>query len=344
MLALSLNENSKLSIINKKLGKLNPKKYRVKILYSSICSSDIPRAFNKGAYNYPLIMGHELSGKIIEVGKKQKKYKINDLISIYPLIPKCKKCPQCKKGNYNLCNKYSYYGSREDGGFAEYLDVNEWNIFKLNKQIDIRLASLIEPTAVSFNIYDKTKDTSKKNSILIIGCGFLGQILSRILHQNNFKNITCIDRNKFKLNYLNNFVKTKVFGDLSKLHNSKFDTIIDLIGTEESFKFSLTNLNANGKFVLPANIYKNFLLHKKTLNFIARKEINIRGVWNSTYKKSKSNWNSAQKFLIKNKKNIDNLITHEIKLNETVKFFYYLKKYKNLRKNNKKYLKAIIKN
>ena len=134
MLALSLNKNSSLKIINKKLNKLKDNKYRVKILYSSICASDIPRAFKRGAYNYPLIMGHEFSGKIIERGKKKKKYKIGDYVSVYPLIPKCKKCKQCRRKQFNLCEKYSYYGSRENGGFAEYIDINEWNIYKIKKK------------------------------------------------------------------------------------------------------------------------------------------------------------------------------------------------------------------
>lgn len=344
MLALSLNKNRKLKLIKKKLPKLKKKTYRVKILYSSICSSDIPRAFNKGSYNYPLIMGHEMCGKIVDRGLNAKKYNTEDLISIYPLIPKCKKCSQCKIGNYNLCNKYSYYGSREDGGFAEYLDVREWNIFKLSDKINIKLASIIEPTAVAYNIYDKIKNNSKQESILIIGCGFLGQILSRILYQNNFKNITCIDRNKYKVDFLKKFSKKIYNGDLKILNNKNFDCIVDFIGTNSSFQFSLTNLNPKGKFVLPANIYKNFLIKKKTINFIARKEIKIEGVWNSTYKYKKSNWNFAEKFLIKNEKEIFNLITHEIRLSDSVNFFKYLNNYKNIKRKKKNYLKAIIEN
>ena len=65
--------------------------------------------------------------------EKGKKYKIGDYVSVYPLIPKCKKCKQCRRKQFNLCEKYSYYGSRENGGFAEYIDINEWNIYKIKK-------------------------------------------------------------------------------------------------------------------------------------------------------------------------------------------------------------------
>ena len=60
------------------------------------CSSDIYRAFDKGAYFYPLIMGHEISGQIVKVGEKVKSFNIRDKVSIFPLLP-CFKCNSCKK-------------------------------------------------------------------------------------------------------------------------------------------------------------------------------------------------------------------------------------------------------
>ena len=72
MIALSLIKNKKFKLINKKLSKkVLPNQCRIEILYSGICASDIPRAFESMAYNYPLVMGHEFVGKIIETGKRR---------------------------------------------------------------------------------------------------------------------------------------------------------------------------------------------------------------------------------------------------------------------------------
>ena len=77
MIALSLIKNKKLKIIEKNVSKiLHPLKCRLQILYSGICASDIPRAFNSMAYTYPLIMGHEFVAKIIQVGKSVKKFNL----------------------------------------------------------------------------------------------------------------------------------------------------------------------------------------------------------------------------------------------------------------------------
>ena len=92
-----------------------------------------------------------------------------------------------------MCNNYSFYGSRIDGSFCEILDVYEWNIYKINKKIDVKICSLLEPTSVAFNILDKFPNfLPKKNKVLLIGSGFMGQILARILRIKK-PNINLID-------------------------------------------------------------------------------------------------------------------------------------------------------
>ena len=88
MIALSLIKNKELKIIEKKIEtKLHPLSCRIEILYSGICASDIPRAFDSMAYSYPLIMGHEFVGRIIQVGKSVNRLSVDDIVSAYPLIP-----------------------------------------------------------------------------------------------------------------------------------------------------------------------------------------------------------------------------------------------------------------
>ena len=182
MIALSLYKNKKLKLVNKKISnKVKPKGCRIKILYSGVCASDIPRAFQSMAYRYPLIMGHEFVGRVIKTGSKVNNFEIGDLVSAFPLIP-CQNCEYCNNTKYNLCEKYDYYGSRRDGSFSEVLDVNEWNIIKVKENQNTKLYSLMEPTAVSFNIYENIKRKIKRNTnILILGGGFIGQITFKII-------------------------------------------------------------------------------------------------------------------------------------------------------------------
>ena len=193
MIALSLYKNKNFKLINKKINnKLHPKKCRLKIIYSGICASDIPRAFDAMAYKYPLIMGHEFVGKIIKTGSSINSFDEGDVVSAFPLIPCCvenkssSECGNCKQKKFNLCDNYNYYGSRTDGSFCEILDVYEWNLFKLSKKIALENSSIIEPTAVAYNIFNNMKIESK-SKILIMGGGFIGQILNRIIRKHSKK-------------------------------------------------------------------------------------------------------------------------------------------------------------
>ena len=164
MLALSLIKNKIFKYKNLNLPKkINQNKCRIKIKYSGICSSDIPRAFENKSYYYPIVLGHEFSGTIVSFGKNVKTFKVGDEVTAYPLIPKKKIDTNLERqGKYNLCENYSYLGSRENGSFCEYLDVYEWNLYKIKKGLSLKLASIQEPTAVAFNVAEKINKKKKK--------------------------------------------------------------------------------------------------------------------------------------------------------------------------------------
>ena len=350
MLALYLKNNKKLSYVNYELSKkIGDYKCRIKIRYSAICASDIPRAYLNQSYSYPLILGHEFSGEIIGYGRKVKDLKLGQRVSVFPLIPNCNKCKNCKQKKFNLCENYSYYGSRENGSFCEYIDVNKWNIFPINKHLTLKLASLLEPTAVAFNVYNKIKLKTQKN-IFIIGGGFISQVLLRIISLNKRTKVTIADRNPFKLNlakkYAQNIINLNLSNKINlnnfKKNNQKFDCVIDSTGNENAINIALSNLDAEGQFIVYGNIYKNVKVTKKNYNFLLRKELEVKGVWNSTFKCKKNNWKQAQTFLIKNYDKILPLISHIVNLKDAKKLMdkIYLNKIKKKKLN---YLKGIIK-
>ena len=72
------------------------------------------RVFNHGVHFYPIVLGHEFSGDVVEVGEGVTKVKVGDRVSGAPLLP-CMKCDDCQKGNFSLCKHYSFIGSRAAG-------------------------------------------------------------------------------------------------------------------------------------------------------------------------------------------------------------------------------------
>ena len=357
MKCLSLIKNKSFRLVSKKRNKLNNKEYRIQIYFSGICSSDIPRAFENKAYHYPLVLGHEFSGKIIEVGPHCTQYEKNQFVSVFPLIP-CfihkrkvnQKCDYCKQSLFNLCKNYKYYGSRNDGSFSEEIVVNEWNIFKVPKNISKKSAALIEPISVSSNIVNKIINNSslEKKKILVIGAGFIGQITSKLIIKYFPKSkLYVCDRNKFKLD----LIKSKTI-DTIHLKNNKetdyfvksfieqFDVVIELTGSSHLLNESIKLVKKNGKLIIPSNFENKTFLKEESVLLIPRKEIVLQGSWNSKFDINNNDWKMSLKFLKKN--NIENLITHQTNLENAKELI--TKIYNRKKINGFRYIKAIIQN
>lgn len=288
-----LISNGKFNFINKIIRKIPKDHCLIKMKYCGICSSDIYRGFDNMAYHYPLTMGHELSGEIVSIGKKIKNFKVGDRVVVFPLIP-CKKCEQCKKKSFNMCKSYSYYGSRQNGGFSEYILSKEWNLLKIPKKIKSEDAACIEPMSIGTHSINKVKFALNKNKkILIIGAGFIGMIILEILKKiYKEKKLYILDRNNFKLNIASKHTKNiinvskKNKNKISEL-NDQFDLIFEASGNNNNFVNSINFSKPGGAVVWLGNINKNLEIEKNIVSKILRKELKIFGSWNADFDSSK---------------------------------------------------------
>ena len=131
------------------IPQLAPDEVLVKIKACGICGSDIAyywgmspleTADGKG----PLILGHECSGEIAELGELPKQlgiFKVGDRVAVDP-VQYCNACEICKKGEVNLCEEKSVSGVSVDGGFAEYTTIPATNVVPVNSDYsDAELAT-----------------------------------------------------------------------------------------------------------------------------------------------------------------------------------------------------------
>ena len=125
-----------------------PGEIRVRVRAAGICGSDIPRVLGDGAHFYPIVLGHEFSGTVDKTGSGVEGFSEGDTVSGAPLRP-CMNCPDCARGNYSLCRRYSFIGSREQGAFAEYVCLPAANAVKYDPSVPFETAALFEPSAVA---------------------------------------------------------------------------------------------------------------------------------------------------------------------------------------------------
>lgn len=123
---------------------------KVRIRATGICGSDVPRVLHNGAHFYPVVLGHEFSGDVVEIGEGVTKLKVGDRVSGAPLLP-CMTCDDCQKGDFSLCKNYSFIGSRQQGSFADYVVMPEANAVKYDPSIPYEQAAMFEPSTVALH-------------------------------------------------------------------------------------------------------------------------------------------------------------------------------------------------
>ena len=149
-----------------------PGMVKIHVRATGICGSDVPRVLHHGARFYPVVLGHEFSGDVVETGEGVTSVQPGDTVSGAPLVP-CMQCGECQRGHFALCKHYSFIGSREQGSFAEYVVVPARNAVPYHPSIPYEQAAMFEPATVAIHgillVEYKGGDT-----VAVFGCGTIG--------------------------------------------------------------------------------------------------------------------------------------------------------------------------
>ncbi|WP_313894057.1 zinc-binding alcohol dehydrogenase family protein [Psychrobacillus sp.] len=145
----------------------------VKVKRVGICGSDmhIYHGTNPLA-TYPRIVGHEVTGEVVEVGSEVSNVKVGDHIVVEP-IRSCGTCYACRNGRPNVCDKLSVFGVHEDGGMREFIVLPENQLHVVDANLDCDEAVLAEPYTIGAQAVWRG-GVSKGDTVLIQGCGPIG--------------------------------------------------------------------------------------------------------------------------------------------------------------------------
>ena len=123
----------------------------------------------------PLILGHELSGRIVAVGEEVPENRIGERVAIEPQ-KNCRRCRECRAGHYNLCPNMEFYATPPiDGAFAQYCVIRTEFAHCVPDSMSNEAAALLEPLSVAVTTMRKAGVTPG-SSILIAGAGPIGII------------------------------------------------------------------------------------------------------------------------------------------------------------------------
>jgi propanol-preferring alcohol dehydrogenase len=151
----------------------------------------------------PTVPGHEVVGKIIEIGKNVSKFKVGDRAGITPLLESCMKCQYCKEGKEYLCESMEVLGESLKGGYAEYITVTEDFATKIPNTMKPEYAAPLFCAGITAYKAVKASEPSKNKKIGIFGIGGVGHMAVQFAKLEG-ANVIAISRNKKHLEVAKN--------------------------------------------------------------------------------------------------------------------------------------------
>ncbi|MEM3062996.1 MAG: alcohol dehydrogenase catalytic domain-containing protein, partial [Nitrososphaerota archaeon] len=146
----------------------------------------------------PLIMGHEFSGEVIEVGKNVKNLVKGDRVAVDPII-RCLKCEQCLNGRSNICENMRLIGLHTPGAFSEYIAIPAEKCYKMPDNLSFEEASMVEPMSVGVHAVNLASMKINSDVAIIGGTGVIGLCTLQALRTVGAGRIICTGTRENKL-------------------------------------------------------------------------------------------------------------------------------------------------
>lgn len=228
----------------------------IKVKMVGICGSDmhIYHGTNPLA-TLPRIIGHEVTGEIVEVGKGVTGLQVGDKVVIEP-IETCGKCYACRLGRRNVCRELEVYGVHRDGGMQEYIVMPEHLVHKVSPDLDWAEAVLVEPFTIGAQA-NWRGNVQKGDTVFIMGAGPIGLCCLKIA---KLKGATCIisdlsdERLSFAkswgADYILNASCVNVREEIMKITNGEgANVVIDAVCIPQTFADAVEIASVAGRVV-----------------------------------------------------------------------------------------------
>jgi L-iditol 2-dehydrogenase len=297
----------------------------LKVRAAGICGSDIPRIFEKGTYHFPTIPGHEFAGEIVEADDKAL---IGKKAAVFPLLP-CRACGPCETGEYAQCQNYDYYGSRRDGGFAEYIAVKKWNLVLVPDGVPFEHAAMCEPCAVAIHALTQA-GIAIGDTVAVFGAGTIGLIAAQIAQGWGAARVVLTDIDAQKLAFARSLGFVHTVNSLEQdaaayiqgiNGGAGADVALEAAGVSATLEACLKAAKVFGQVVLMGNPAKNMDIPQKAYWEILRKQLTLRGTWNSSFSQRRNDWKTAIQCMENGILRLDQFITHRFAFKDCGKAF-----------------------
>jgi L-idonate 5-dehydrogenase len=267
---------------------IGPKQVRARMAAGGICGSDLHYYFHGGfgtvKIKQPMILGHEVSGIVSEVGREVESVKVGDPIAIHPSRP-CGHCQYCLEGAPNHCLNMRFYGSAMpfphiQGAFQESLVLEESQCLKVGAHLSLNHAAFAEPLSVALHACRQAGDLLGKR-VLVTGVGPIGALVVAAAKVAGAREIVCTDledhplAGALKMGATHSINVAAQPDGLKQFEANKgyFDVAIECSGNARALSSALAVLRPRG-IMIQLGLGGDMNI---PVNMITAKEISLRG-------------------------------------------------------------------
>ncbi|HUU29740.1 MAG TPA: alcohol dehydrogenase catalytic domain-containing protein [archaeon] len=206
--------NNDLRLEEMPIPRIGPGEILVKTIASGICGSDVMEWYR--IKKAPLVLGHEISGEIVDVGEGVERFKAGDRVFVSHHVP-CNACRYCMRGNHTVCETL-HTTNFDPGGFAEYIRMPKINVdrgtFVLPEELSFEDGAFVEPLACVVR-GQRVASFQPGQSVLILGSGISGLLHLLLARALGAGRIIATDISDYRL------AKAKELGADEVLHASE---------------------------------------------------------------------------------------------------------------------------
>ena len=253
----------------------------IKVSFCGICGSDVHGMDNSSGRRIPpMVMGHEASGVIAELGEGVEGWAVEDRVSFDSMVF-CGECDFCERGETNLCDERQVMGVscdefKRDGAFAEWVIVPARILERIPEGLSFEEAAFTEPLAVALHAVNLVK-VKPGESALVVGSGLIGLLVIQALKRAGCGEIIAVDLDRGRLELAMKLGATSAFHSLEDeivLPEGGVDLSMEVVGAGPTLDLAIKSLRKGGRVGLVGNVVPEV---KFPLQYVVTREISLIG-------------------------------------------------------------------
>jgi L-iditol 2-dehydrogenase len=314
--ALQLIGPSKFAIEDLPTPNPAPDEVLIKVRACGICGSDVHGMDGStGRRIPPIVMGHEASGDIVEIGNQVTDFKTGDRVTFDSTIF-CGDCRFCREGMVNLCDNRQVIGVscaeyRRNGAFAEYVSIPARVVHRLPEGLSYERAAMVEPVSVALHGVNRAQ-VGPVDRVVVIGAGMIGMLVVQVLKSKAVQDVMAVDIDPAKRGMAKDLGADEVAESSQALD---LDVAIECVGIQATVEMACRSVRKGGRVSLVGNLAPSVSV---PLQVIVTRELSLYG---SCASWSQEDYPESLRLIANDSIKVDPMISRRISLEQAPDFF-----------------------